>query len=53
MVQGVSKGTETIEECVTQNILHKISKRKANSIEHILSRNSLLQQVIEGKIKDG
>jgi hypothetical protein len=34
-----------------QNILHEISKRKANWIGHILRRNSLLQQVIEGKIK--
>ena len=36
-----------------RNILHEISKRKANSIGHILRRNSLLQQVIEGKIKEG
>jgi hypothetical protein len=28
-----------------------ISKRKANWIGHILRRNRLLQQVIEGKIK--
>jgi hypothetical protein len=33
------------------NILHEISKRKANWIGHILRRNCLLQQVIEGKIK--
>jgi hypothetical protein len=33
------------------NILHEISKRKANWIGHILCRNCLLQQVIEGKIK--
>jgi hypothetical protein len=36
-----------------RNILHEISKRKANWIGHILRRNSLLQQVIEGKIKEG
>ena len=36
-----------------RNILHEISKRKANWIGHILCRNSLLQQVIEGKIKRG
>jgi hypothetical protein len=35
------------------NILHEISKRKANCIGHILCRNCLLQQVIEGKIKGG
>jgi hypothetical protein len=35
------------------NILHEISKRKANWIGHILRRNFLLQQVIEGKIKGG
>ena len=33
-----------------RNILHEIRKRKANWIGHILRRNSLLQQVIEGKI---
>jgi hypothetical protein len=34
-----------------RNILHEIHKRKANWIGHILRRNCLLQQVIEGKIK--
>jgi len=34
-----------------RNILHEISKRKANWIGHILRRNRLLQRVIEGKIK--
>jgi predicted metal-dependent RNase len=33
-----------------RNILHEI-KRKANWIGHILCRNCLLTQVIEGKIK--
>src|SRR5215510_14312578 len=36
-----------------RNILHEISKRKANWIGHILRRNGILQQVIEGKIKGG
>jgi hypothetical protein len=36
-----------------RNILHEISKRKANWIGHILRRNCILQQVIEVKIKDG
>ena len=36
-----------------RNILHEISKEKANWIGHILCRNCLLQQVIEGKIKGG
>ena len=36
-----------------RNILHEISKRQANLIGHILSRNRLLQRVIEGKIKGG
>ena len=36
-----------------RNILHEISKRKANWIDHILCRNCLLQRVIEGKIKGG
>ena len=34
-----------------RNILHEISKRKANWIGHILRRNCLLKQVIGGKIK--
>jgi hypothetical protein len=34
-----------------RNILHEISKRKANWIGHILHRNCLLRQVTEGKIK--
>ena len=34
-----------------RNILHEIRKRKANGIGHILLRNCLLEQVIEGKIK--
>ena len=34
-----------------RNILHAIRKRKANWIGHILRRNYLLKQVIEGKIK--
>jgi hypothetical protein len=34
-----------------RNILHEIRKRKANWIGHILRRNCLLRQVMEGKIK--
>ena len=34
-----------------RNILREIRRRKANWIGHILSRNCLLKQVIEGKIK--
>jgi hypothetical protein len=34
-----------------RDMLYEISKRKANWIGHILLRNCLLQQVIEGKIK--
>jgi hypothetical protein len=41
----------TIKE--QRNILHEISKRKANWIGHILCRNCLLQRVIEGKIRGG
>ena len=36
-----------------RNILHEISKLKANWIGHILRRSCLLQQVFEGKIKGG
>jgi len=34
-----------------RNILHEIRKRKANWIGHILCRNCLPKEVIEGKIK--
>jgi hypothetical protein len=34
-----------------RNILHVIRKRKANWIGHILRRNCLLKEVIEGKIQ--
>ena len=36
-----------------RNILHEISKRKANWIGHILRRNCLVKRVIEGEIKAG
>jgi len=36
-----------------RNILHEISKLKANWIGHILRRNCLRQRVIEGKRKGG
>jgi len=36
-----------------RNIVHEISKRKANWIAHILRRNCLLKQVTEGKVKGG
>jgi hypothetical protein len=36
-----------------RNIQHEISKRKAKWIGHILRRNCLIRQVIEGKIKWG
>jgi hypothetical protein len=36
-----------------RNILHESSKRKTDWFGHILRRNCLLQQVIDGKIKKG
>jgi hypothetical protein len=36
-----------------RNILHEIHKRKRKWIGHILSRNCLLQRVIEAKIQGG
>jgi hypothetical protein len=36
-----------------RNILYEISKREAKWIGHILCRDCLLRQVIEGKIKGG
>ena len=35
-----------------RNILQELRKRKANWIGHILRRNCVLQQIIEGKIKE-
>jgi len=35
-----------------RNILHEIRERKAKWIGHILRRNCLLKQVIEGKMKE-
>jgi hypothetical protein len=34
-----------------RNILHKINRRQANCIRHILCRKCLLEYVIEGKIE--
>jgi hypothetical protein len=34
-----------------RNIVHEIRKRKANWSGHILRRNCLIKQIIEGKIK--
>jgi hypothetical protein len=34
-----------------RNILHKIQRRKANCIGHILRKNCLLKHVIEGKLE--
>jgi len=34
-----------------RNVVHEVSKRKAKWFGHILRRNCLLEQVIEGKIK--
>jgi hypothetical protein len=36
-----------------RNILHEISKRKANWIDHILRRYCVLQRGNEGKLKEG
>ena len=35
-----------------RNILHEIRKSKTNWISHILRRNCLLKQVIEGNVKE-
>ena len=36
-----------------RNILHRVKRRKANWIGHILCRNCLLQHIIEGKTERG
>jgi hypothetical protein len=51
---GHMRNEEVLLEVKEQrNILHEISKRKANWIGHILRRKCLLRQVIEGKLKGG
>ena len=46
-------GNEYVLRRVTEerNILHKIKRRKANWVGHVLRRDDLLKYVIEGKIK--
>jgi hypothetical protein len=51
MVKNYSSYTEVVRVKEQRNILYEICKRKANCIGHILHRNCLLQQVIEGKIE--
>jgi hypothetical protein len=50
---GHVRNEEVLLRVKQRNILHEISKWKANWIGHILRRNCLLQRVIEGKIKGG
>ena len=49
--QGSQKRNTNILHAYTFCVLHEKRKRKANWIGHILRRNCLLQQVIQGKIK--
>ena len=44
-------GSSILHVYEQRNILHEIRKWKANWIGHVLRRNYLLKQVIEGKIK--
>jgi hypothetical protein len=53
MGQNVSVSLYNILAKEQRNILHEISKQKANWMGHILHRNGLLQQGIEWKIKGG
>jgi hypothetical protein len=48
---GHVRNEELLRVKEQRNILHEISKRKANWIGHILRRNCLLRQVMEGKVK--
>ena len=47
----VRKEDELLRVTEQRNILHEVRKWKANWIGHILRRNCLLKQVIEGKIQ--
>jgi hypothetical protein len=49
----VRNGEVLLRDKEQTSILYEISKRKANWIGHILRRNCLLRQVIEGKKKEG
>jgi hypothetical protein len=42
------RNEEVLLKVEKRNILHEISKGKANWIGHVLQRNCLLQRVIEG-----
>jgi hypothetical protein len=54
LLYGAVRNEEVLLRVKEQrNILHEISKRKANWFGHTLRRNCILQQVIEGKIKGG
>ena len=46
------RNEEELQTVHDWNILHKIKLLKTNFIGHILRRNCLLKQVIEGKIKE-
>jgi len=46
-----NEGLHRVQE--KRNILHKIKRRKANWIGHILRRNCLLKHFFEGKIQEG
>jgi hypothetical protein len=50
-IDHVRNGEVLLRVNEQRNILHEIRKRKANWIGHILRRNCLLKQVIEGKVK--
>ena len=50
-IDYVRKGEVLLRVNEQRNILREIRKRKANWIGHILRRNCLLKQVIEGKIQ--
>jgi hypothetical protein len=44
---------EVLRRVKEKNILHKIKRRRAYYIGHILRRNCLLKDAIEGKIMTG
>jgi hypothetical protein len=45
------RNEEVLHRVKERNIVHTIKRRKANWIGHILRRNCLLKQVIEGKLE--
>jgi hypothetical protein len=53
-LDGYVRNEEVLQRIKEErNILHRVKRRKANWIGHILRRICLLKHVTEGKIREG